>query len=242
MITIGILAANLIAACILRSRSMDLNDLLILEGCTFLGAFTGAKMLFLLLSFRQIDIRRIADPVYLNQLMLSGFVFYGGLAGGLCAVMLAGRSFQISWRKYLHALLFLVPFIHGFGRIGCFLAGCCYGISYEGLLSVTFPPGSFAPSGVPLFPVQLLEAFLLFSLSGFLCFLSRKKEAADPLPVYLSIYAILRFFLEFLRGDAERGIFFGMSASQWLSLALLTAVLPYGLRSLFHAHSYTNTR
>jgi len=85
---------------------------------------------------------------------------------------------------------------------------------------------------VHLIPVQLIESVAEFAIFLFLLWYTRKyKEKAAPFPVYLALYAPLRFVLEFFRGDMVRGIFFGLSTSQWIGLAAITCLTVwYGIR------------
>ena len=154
MIASGVIVANLIAMFVLKKIKLDLNDFLILESYCFLGAFVGAKILYFIVSIDEIDWSRFFDIKYFNQLMLSGFVFYGGLIGGLLIILLGGKVHKIKSTEYIRNFVFLIPLIHSFGRIGCFWAGCCYGIPYKGIGAVIYPENSFAPSGINLFPVQ----------------------------------------------------------------------------------------
>ena len=101
------------------------------------------------------------------------------------------------------------------------MAGCCYGIPYHGFGAVVFPEKSFAPSGIELFPVQIVEAFLLIVLASTIMLLVLKKDFYYTIELYFIVYGIIRFTLEYLRYDAFRGIYFGLSTSQWISIALI---------------------
>lgn len=72
-------------------------------------------------------------------------------------VLLAGKIHKFNVKIYIRNFIFLIPFIHAFGRIGCFFAGCCFGIPYNGIGAVVFPENSYALPDVSLFPVQLVE-------------------------------------------------------------------------------------
>lgn len=216
----GILLANLLAFVMSRHKKSDMDTLLLFEAYGILGGFAGAKLLFLILSADYIRWDKLTDPTYLNQLMQGGFVFYGGLAGGILAILGAGRLHRLPTREYISDYLFMLPLIHGFGRIGCFFAGCCYGVPYDGVFAVTFPAGSYAPAGIPLFPVQLTEAGLLIGAALVLFFISRKHRLSAGLEIYCIFYACVRFVLEFLRFDSIRGHFGILSTSQWLSIGI----------------------
>lgn len=221
IIALGVICANIPAFLYLKKERLDTNDFIILEAYCFLGAFLGAKLLFLIVSFDLIQWNRVTEPDYFNSLMQSGFVFYGGMLGGLLFVILAGRFHRINAKDYIERLIFLIPFIHAFGRIGCYRAGCCYGITYSGIGAVIYSPGTLAPHGVPLFPVQLIEAVLLVLISVLLMCLTIKGKRSLTVPLYFITYGAVRFVLEFYRGDDVRGNYLFFTTSQWISMALI---------------------
>ena len=145
-----------------------------------------------------------------------GFVFYGGLIFGFLGAFAAGKLFAFSLSDYAPAAVPSLPAAHALGRIGCFLAGCCYGCEWE--------KGVLHPDGVFRFPVQLLESACLIVISAFLVFAVKRGEKR-PLRLYVLLYAPVRFLLEFLRADAVRGSFLFLSTSQWISLLLLILAL-----------------
>ena len=226
MITLGVVLANIVAIFyVLKHFQLDFNDFMILEGYTMLGGFLGAKGLYLIVSYKEIDWSRMLDIDYFNAMMQGGFVFYGGLIFGILFALLAGKIHKIDCTAYIKHGVFLIPFIHSFGRIGCFLAGCCYGIPYDGFLSVRFPENTAAPSGIPLFPVQLVEAVFLMVIAISMIIFDRKRPAFHSLAFYLLTYGILRFVLEYFRYDAARGEFLLFSTSQWISLGMILVAL-----------------
>lgn len=222
MIATGIVTANIIAYLIIKKTALDWLDLIVLEGYTLLGGIIGAKLLYIIVSYKQIDFSRMSDPQYLNAIISGGFVFYGGLILGLALFFLAGRVHKIACIKYAREFIFLIPWVHGFGRIGCFCAGCCYGRPYNGPFAVVFPKESLgAPAGVELFPIQIVEAICLLIISGIVLFSSRKEQFKWTIELYLILYGILRFILEYFRYDAERGTVGIFSTSQCISVALI---------------------
>ena len=156
--------------------------------------------------------------------MLSGFVFYGGLIGGLIFIFLPEKIHKIEAEKYIEHYIFLIPFIHAFGRIGCFEAGCCYGIPYTGYGAVYFPEGSMAPPDIALFPVQIIEAFFEFIIAAYIYRCSDKLGSKKGLYEYLWLYSLLRFVLEFFRYDVNRGKIGFLSTSQIISLVIAIIV------------------
>lgn len=129
-----------------------------------LGAMLGAKLLYLLPLLPQLaaDLPLLctAPHSFMAKYLSGGFVFYGGLLGGLAGAWLFCKQRWLSFDTLGRDLVPALPLFHAFGRVGCFLAGCCYGIpAPAGWLGVTFPASAVeAPSGVPLLPVQLYEA------------------------------------------------------------------------------------
>lgn len=197
-----------------------------------LGALVGAKVLYLLPRLPQLaaDLPLLFSlpEVFYARYFSGGFVFYGGLLGALGAVWLFCRQRKIPFPALTADLIPAIPLFHAFGRVGCFLSGCCYGIpAPTGCLSVVFHSSPAAPNGVPLVPVQLYESAACLLLFLLLDRLARRGWQGDRmLLVYLSLYAPLRFVLEFLRGDAARGFLGPLSTSQVLALITLVVTLP----------------
>ena len=241
MIVLGVALANLIAMTLIKKYKLDQNDLVLLEAYTFLGAIIGAKLLYLIVSFDEIDFSRIFDLNYLKILIQGGFVFYGGLIGGIFTVFLAGKIHKIDTLLYMKKVICFIPIIHAFGRIGCFLAGCCYGKPYDGIFSVVFPENSFAPAGIPLFPIQLFEAICLLLIGFTILFLQLKFNFTKTVELYLILYGILRFALEYLRYDKARGHFLFFSTSQWISILLILFILIKELVIKYNKTKKTST-
>jgi phosphatidylglycerol:prolipoprotein diacylglycerol transferase len=225
MISLGVVVANIVALYVIRRTKQDVNNFILVEAYSFLGGFIGAKVLYLIVSFSEIDWSKIFRLSYFNSLMQGGFVFYGGLIGGLLFAFLAGKIHRFHAFPYIERFIFLIPMIHAFGRIGCFLTGCCFGIPYHGIGGVVFPKNSYAIPGIALFPVQLLESGILMLISILLIYLQFRRQWQYSLELYLVLYAIARFILEYLRYDAERGRFWIFSTSQWISIFMIVASL-----------------
>ena len=118
--------------------------------------------------------------------------------------------------------------VHVFGRLGCFMAGCCHGSPTDSFLAVTFyDPVCFAdPKGVALHPTQLYEAGFILMVMGVLLYLRDRKSFDGQLfLLYLMLYAVGRFAIEFFRGDSGRGFVFGntLSHSQFIAAGILAA-------------------
>lgn len=228
MIVLGLCLSNLIAIYVAYKYKLNIYHLILLEAYSLLGGGVGAKLLYLLVARNEINWHNLHNIYYLNMLIKGGFVFFGGLISALLCFILAGHIHHINYKTYLQKFTFLIPFAHAFGRLGCFMAGCCYGIPYNGFGHVIFPNNSLAPSGIPLFPIQLLEALCLFILSFIIWYLSTHFNY-NAIIIYLFGYSMIRFCLEFLRSDIQRGFIGIFSTSQWISLLLIVSIAIYTL-------------
>ena len=225
MILLGIIVSNAVALSLCKKFGRDKLELLTIESYGIIGAFLGSKILFLIISFKDKDWQRAAEPKYLMAILSNGFVFYGGLVGAILFMMLSGKIHKLDVWGYIRDFIFMIPIMHCFGRIGCFCAGCCYGMPYHGPGHVVFPYGSQAPSGEELFPVQLVEAALVLIIGIVLLVLKIKKDFFYTIETYLLTYSVVRFILEFFRYDAIRGVAFGLSTSQWISIVVFIGTI-----------------
>ncbi len=227
MIALGAIVANLIAYVIIKKKKLDINDFIAAEGYALLGGMIGAKLLFFLVD-DTIDWSRILEKEYLSAVLGSGFVFYGGLIGGLLMLLIPWKVHKINVPLYFKYVVSCIPIAHAFGRVGCFLSGCCYGMEYHGPIAVVFPEGSFAPAGVERFPSQLVEAVLLFLIGLIdLLIIMRIQDAKYTVVFYLFTYSIVRFVLEFFRGDGIRKYWGSFTTSQWISMFIILALVIY---------------
>lgn len=227
MILLGLLIGNMIAFILIKKYKLDKYDFIIIESYTLIGAFMGAKVLYIYTVKNLIDWSQFFKPEYLNTIMKGGFVFYGGLIGGMITCLIGAKIHKIDVKIYIEKLIFLVPLVHGFGRIGCFMAGCCYGIPYHGIFSVRFPEQSFAPAHISLFPVQLLETICLFCLSFAIYLFTKNRLDEKGIQFYCIGYGLIRFGLEYLRYDYVRGRWLIFSTSQWISLLIISCTVGW---------------
>jgi len=185
----------------------------------FLSSWIGAKLFFLAFSSGP----KIYQYIYANYFWLGGgFVFYGGLIFGLAFYFiytLILKKFPIDHSKYLIPGL---VFGHAIGRVGCFLAGCCYGATSSSHFA-------FLVDGVSRYPVQMYEAIFLTFIGIVIIKMLKKQSSNDKVvTTYLLSYSIFRFLNEFLRGDEIRGILWlDLSSSQWVSILVIFLVISY---------------
>ena len=215
MIGIGVLLGWMMAQYRASRRKMDPDFLFTLAFWALAGGFGGAKLLFWLCQWREI----LRDPSFILWTMGDGFVVYGGIAGGILAAWFRCRRQNEDFLQWLDLLLPSVALGQGFGRLGCFLAGCCYGRETDHFPYVVFHSSQYAPNGVKLIPAQLWFSLLDFVNAAVLIRLSQRGWRKGRIgALYLLNYSVGRFCLEWIRGDAERGFIGPLSTSQFLSL------------------------
>lgn len=223
MIAIGVLAAYYMTEYRAKKRGMDYEKIFSLAIWAVAGGFLGAKLLYLITRFGDI----IQNPEIFWDSMANGFVVYGGIIGGILGAWIFCRIKKLPFLKLFDLVVPALALAQGFGRIGCHLAGCCYGMQVEDScpIAVVFPEGNgFAPAGVPLLPTQLISSVLDFLHFGLLMLLSRKLKSDGQLAAcYLIFYSIGRFILEFFRGDLIRGSVGTLSTSQFISIFIFLA-------------------
>ncbi len=150
--------------------------------------------------------------------VFGGLVFYGALLGGIAGAIVGIKVAGVPILSVEKTIIPFLPIGHAIGRIGCVLAGCCYGMEYNGIFSIAYP---HSVTEQRCFPIQFLEGFFNLLVALLLIRLSRNNTRTFRLlSWYLLLYGIVRFFMEFLRGDTVRGIFYSFSTSQWISVAL----------------------
>ncbi|MDF2539039.1 MAG: prolipoprotein diacylglyceryl transferase [Herbinix sp.] len=215
MIAIGVIAAYMTAE--YRAKKMGLNYELIfnLTLWCFVGGMIGARILFYITQIKEI----FDDPSLL--LAPDGFVVYGGIIGGIFAGFLFCRKEKVNFLQYFDLTMPSIALAQGFGRLGCFLAGCCYGKETTSRFSLIFPEGSYAPHGIRLIPTQLISSGLDFLHFFILIVLAKRVKADGQIAgFYLMFYSGGRFILEFFRGDLERGSVGSISTSQFIAIFL----------------------
>ena len=205
-----------------KARGLDANRVLDLGIYIIISALVGAKLLLLATDFRTFR----ADPRELLTLARSGGVFYGGLILAVIVALWYIRRVGLPLWTTCDVFAPGIALGHVVGRFGCFFAGCCYGKPTMKPWGITFT-NPFAqsnvgtPLGIPLHPTQLYEAGAELLILIVLLVTERKGR---PFPgrtfwLYMLLYAITRFIIEFFRGD-ERGTVFMFSTSQFISLLL----------------------
>ena len=189
----------------------------------FIAALVGGKVFL----FFEDPVRYLEEPRKL--LTGRGFVFYGSFLFAVPAMLVYFRRHKLPALVMLDVMAVTTCLVHGFGRIGCFLAGCCHGIPTSSFAGVTFTDEAcFAdPLNTPLHPTQLYEAgFIFLVMIGLLFLRHRRKFYGQLFLLYLMAYALGRFVIEYFRGDLGRGYIIEnvISHSQLIALIILLTV------------------
>lgn len=230
-VAIGFIAAFAFFCRRTRGLSLGLLKKIQILIVSAIGMLVGSRIVFVLTILPSIT-SEFSFGRLLAAVVNGGFVFYGGLLGTLLALYLYGKIRRLGLDELFNAITPCFPLFHAFGRIGCFMSGCCYGIPCD------FGFAMAADPSVIRFPVQLAESLCCVIIFFTLLIIEKRFTKIKLLYVYLISYAVVRFSLEFLRGDTVRGIWGCFSTSQWISLCILLVcavrIIVSKHRSIYH--------
>lgn len=232
---IGFLLALRLAVGYARRDDIPPGRIVDLGIVTLIAGFVGAKVLLYVLDAGYY----LRNPMQMLYSLRSAGVFYGGFGLALLAALWYIRRHQLPLGKVCDLAAPALALGQGIGRIGCFMAGCCYGTPCDLPWAVTFTDArSFeltgAPLGVALHPTQLYHALANFFVLAVTMLAMRKRRFdGQVFWIYILMYAVLRATVEMFRGDTARGLFFGgtLSTSQLIALPAiaLAAVMLFVL-------------
>ena len=220
------------ASCYLLPRAkkinLDKDTFWNLIFIAFIGALAGSKLLFIIVSWPELGATLAEKITHIIKDFRYGFVFFGGMIASVGALVWYMRRKKLPLLKTSDFMIVGLPLGHALGRVGCFLAGCCYGRPTQMPWGVRFtdPHALVAPDliGVPLHPTQLYEAGLNLLLFIWLHFAYKKPHKDGKILVqYIVCYALMRFGIEFFRGDFRGGTLLGLSPSQVIALCACAA-------------------
>lgn len=219
MICLGIIAAFIILVLYLVKAKVSRNGIIDACACGCFAIAIGIVGAILMQNLYNL----IKDPSSYSWSW--GMTFYGGLIFGVGAFLLlftlvTKKTKSISIKEILIIAPSCITMAHALGRIGCFLAGCCYGIEMENGLHCS------SVDNLSHLPTQLIEAGFLFILSSALIVLAFKKKFIYAFPLYMLLYGIFRFIIEFFRGDERGSFIIGLSPSQFWCIVIVVLVVP----------------
>ena len=220
MMMLAVVVGVTIATRAAHLARMDVGAVIAAAGVTVAGAMAGSWLLFILVEWLRTGSAEAA-------LRTGGLVFYGAPIGGALAFTVAARGLGLPVLRTLDLAIPGVPAAHAMGRIGCFLAGCCFGKPWDGPWAVVYrhpaaPATTTMPVGAHRHPVPLYESLALLTLALVLLLWPKKKTGDGRwVGAYLVGYAVIRSLMETLRGDLVRGHVAGViSTSQLISIAM----------------------
>lgn len=219
-----------------KGVQLGLERRLLVNVCylSLISGFIGARLVYILVNWSEFS----ADPVGIFDIRRGGLVFYGGLMGGMLGFYVFSLVHKLPILTLFDVAAAPLAINQMFGRLGCFMAGCCWGkeCALDFPLRVQFShPLAPAPHEVWLHPVQLYEAAFLIFLGFSLMLIYKKRQfEGQVVASYLILYAIGRFVIEFFRGDDLRGFIFQthLSTSQGISIILFSLGLWIWFRGL----------
>lgn len=164
----------------------------------------------------------LENPTHVWQIWRGGLVWYGGVLVATGSIIAYLRYRKLPLLPYLDVTAVAIAAVLFFGRLGCFSVGCCYGKSTHLPWGLVFPPTTEAGRqfpGIPLHPTQVYEMASMVMLFAISFWVERHKRFyGQTTSLYLMLYAVSRSTIEIFRGDADRGLFYGISTSQILSI------------------------
>ena len=241
VVGIGIAAILIMQRCKIRKLCWEDSFVIIFSG--LIAGVLGAKLLFVFVTYSFDEIVNFIATGENKIFSRSGLVFYGGLIFGLIGAYVGAKIAGTKLLTYESVIVPVIPLAHAFGRLGCLFSGCCYGETTDSFCRIVYTnPVSDAPRNVPLVPVQAYEALLNLCLFFLLGLLADKVKRGSLLCMYILLYAMIRFVVEFWRFDAVRGKLGVFSTSQWISLVMFTISAAFLMGKSIKEHKIKTNR
>jgi phosphatidylglycerol---prolipoprotein diacylglyceryl transferase len=236
LVAVAFLTALWLAGRLAKDSGLNVESVTNLGIYCALAAIAGAKLMMFLVDF----------PYYAEHpreilsfsTLQAGGVFYGGLITALAVSWWYMRRTKLPPLKTADVFAPAIALGHGIGRLGCFMAGCCWGIECHLPWAVTFrDPAANQLVGVPLnrplHPTQLYEALAEFAIFGILWWRIHRPHATGAIiGLYLMLYSSARFVVEFFRFHEQGNLWGGpLDTSQWISMALFALGAAWALKA-----------
>ncbi len=230
LLVLGILGAMYTVTRLGKRQGMDAGRLFDLSVWLIVAGLLGAKVLYILTMWHEYGSH--PGEIFSWSTFEAAGVFYGGFIASVVFFIWYVRAYRLPFWKTGDVIAPAVALGQSVGRLGCFAAGCDYGKPTNSFLGVVFTNPlsnqvTGVPLNIPLHPAQIYESLATFAIFGMLLWrIRRKAYDGEIFILYIALYAVARFFLEFLRGDEDRGFVFNhlLSTSQFIAiLALLAA-------------------
>lgn len=229
---IGFLSAILVARW--RAAKVGISPDAITDICVWalVGGILGSRIAYVIQNASHYFDTSRPDWSFLDffKIWEGGLVFYGGFIGGAVVTLLLLRARRLKMLPVVEVLAPSLALGQGFGRIGCYMHGCCYGVPVRAgaWYGCVFPPKALPydpgaarpiPPGTPLWPTEVVSALDLFCIFIILSlFFRHRRRAGEVTALYLILCAVERFIVEFYRGDTHAPG--ELSQAQWISIAL----------------------
>lgn len=200
-------------------------DLLYSFTINILGMFIGAKILFL-----------IDNNIKFNfiNFMNSGYVFIGGIVGSSLTIYLYCKIYRLNYNNLINKYVLVYPLIYSISKIGCYLQNCCFGLKYSGVFSKEILLGNKI---VSVFPIQIIEAFIMFLL--YLILFNINKNKKSTIIPFLLMFAMSRFIIDFMRYKRNI-IIYNFTISQIICISFIICVILLYFYKSFKNNQNTN--
>ena len=218
MVALGFGLATLLIYARAAKFGLDKDKIIDLVIIILVVGIIGARALYVFLNLPHY----MANPMEVPNLSKGGLVWYGGFLSALFAAIWYIRKKRIDFWAVADLMAPYIALAQSFGRIGCFLNGCCYGIEVApgSPFAVTFPCESISRQ-----PTQIYSSIALFSIFVILMLWQERRHFYGEIFLcYCLLYSFKRFFMEFLRGDNPH-LMLGLTLSQYISIAIFLASL-----------------
>ncbi len=216
-VLLALISNIIVVACLFKRYDYTLQEIICLLLYENVGIIGGAKILSYLLSYSKLK----GEFNFINL----GLTSYGAVFGSLIFIILFCCQFKKSIKETLFIFVPSMPLMYSIGKVGCFLAGCCYGIKYNGIFKIMYKYSSEAPNNVYLFPVQIIEALVFFIIFIYLILQHKKnKFSLKSLSIAFIMSGFAKYVLDFFRMSHTKLVSFNQIIS---ILLIITGIIFY---------------